>query len=221
MLKISTELGPNSFCFSKQKKSKAIFDYVVTKTSHQTSKSSLPCPSTQYATLMHCPLNQVSVLRSFHGTLDDSMHRNKKCKEVATKEFLKGRLVLLLEIERPLSISHVFSKQSVFFFYSCLNCFSLLWCYILFLTHSFLPFLPVFAGEISLCHVFLFWLFFGRCMVSSVAPSLLFIFRWFYVNIKALALKVGKRDLRKPARWSCSCMSWVMQLFLPSFFLCM
>ena len=43
-------------------------------------------------------------------------HRNKKCLEVATVEFLKGRLVLLLEIERPLSISHVFSKQSVFYF---------------------------------------------------------------------------------------------------------
>ena len=43
-------------------------------------------------------------------------HRNKKCKEVATEEFLKGRLVLLLEIERPHSKSHVFSKQSVFYF---------------------------------------------------------------------------------------------------------
>ena len=45
-----------------------------------------------------------------------NLTRNKKCKEVATEEFLKGRLVLLLEIERPLSISHVFSKQSVFYF---------------------------------------------------------------------------------------------------------
>ena len=33
-------------------------------------------------------------------------HQNKKCIEVATEQFLKGRLVLLLEIERPLSISH-------------------------------------------------------------------------------------------------------------------
>ena len=104
-------------------------------------------------------------------------HRNKKCKEVATEEFLKGRLVPLLEIERPLSISHVFSKQSVFYFIKLSALFfSPLMLYFIF--NPSLPFLPVFAGEISLCHVFLFWLFFGRCMVSSVAPSLLFIFRW-------------------------------------------
>ena len=103
------------------------------------------------------------------------VHRNKKCKEVATQEFLKGRLVLLVEMERPLSISHVFSKQSVFYFFKLAAlCFSPLMLYFIF--NPSLPFLPVFAGEISLCHVFLFWLFFGRCMVSSVAPSLLFIF---------------------------------------------
>ena len=79
-------------------------------------------------------------------------HRNKKCKEVATVEFLKGRLVLLLEIERPLSISHVFSKQSVFYFIKLAAlCFSPLMLYFIF--NPSLPFLPVFAGEISLCHV--------------------------------------------------------------------
>ena len=107
-----------------------------------------------------------------------STHRNKKCIEVATKEFLKGRLVLLLEIERPLSISHVFSKQSVFYFIKLSALFfSPLMLYFIF--NPSLPFLPVSAGEISLYHVFLFWLFFGCCMVSSVAPSTLFIFRCF------------------------------------------
>ena len=42
MLKISTELGPNGFCFSKKKK--AIFDYAMKKNFHQTSKSLLPYP---------------------------------------------------------------------------------------------------------------------------------------------------------------------------------
>ena len=82
-------------------------------------------------------------------------HRNKKCIEVATVEFLKGRLVLLLEIERPLSISHVFSKQSVFYFIKLSALFfSPLMLYFIF--NPSLLFLPVFAGEISLCHVFLF-----------------------------------------------------------------
>ena len=82
-------------------------------------------------------------------------HRNKKCIEVATEEFLKGRLVLLLEIERPLSISHVFSKQSVFYFIKLSALlFSPLMLY--FIINPSLLFLPVFAGDISLCHVFLF-----------------------------------------------------------------
>ena len=82
-------------------------------------------------------------------------HRNKKCIEVATEEFLKGRLVLLLEIERPLSVSHVFSKQSVFYFIKLSALFfSPLMLYFIF--NPSLLFLPVFAGEISLCHVFLF-----------------------------------------------------------------
>ena len=34
----------------------------------------------------------------------------------------------------------------------------------------------------------------------------------------ALVLKGGKRDLRKPARWSCSCLSWLVRLFLLFFF---
>ena len=83
------------------------------------------------------------------------VHQNKKCIEVATVEFLKGRLVLLLEMERPLSISHVFSKQSVFYFIKLSALFfSPLMLYIIFNTS--LLFLPVFAGEISLYHVFLF-----------------------------------------------------------------
>ena len=82
--------------------------------------------------------------------------RNKKCIEVATVEFLKGRLVLLIEIERPLSISHVFSKQSVFYFIKLSALFfSPLMPYFIF--NPSLLFLPVFGGEISLCHVFLFW----------------------------------------------------------------
>ena len=83
------------------------------------------------------------------------IHRNKKCIEVATEEFLKGRLVLLLEIERLLSISHVFSKQSVFYFIKLSALFfSPLMLYFIF--NPSLLFLPVFAGEISLYHVFLF-----------------------------------------------------------------
>ena len=86
-------------------------------------------------------------------------HRNKKCIEVATVEFLKGRLDLLLEIERPLSISHVFSKQSVFYFIKLAAlCFSPLMLYFIF--NPSLLFLPVLAGEISLYHVFfltVFW----------------------------------------------------------------
>ena len=82
-------------------------------------------------------------------------HRNKKCIEIATVEFLKGRLVLLQEIERPRSISHVFSKQSVFYFIKLSALFfSPLMLYFIF--NPSLLFLPVFAGEISLCHVFLF-----------------------------------------------------------------
>ena len=74
---------------------------------------------------------------------------------VATVEFLKGRLVLLLEIERPLSISHVFSKQSVFYFIKLSALFfSPLMLYFIFNPSLLFP--PVFAGEISLCHVFLF-----------------------------------------------------------------
>ena len=109
-----------------------------------------------------------------------SKHRNKKCIEVATEEFLKGRLVLLLEIERPLSMSHVFSKQSVFYFIKLPALFfSSLMLHLYF--NPSLLFLPVFAGESSWVMSSLFWLFFGRCMVSSVAPSLLVIFRWFKV----------------------------------------
>ena len=86
----------------------------------------------------------------FHQT-----HRNKKCIEAATEEFLKGRLVLLLEIERPLSISHIFSKQSVFYFIKLSAwLFSPLMLYLIF--NPSLLCLPLFAGEISLCHVFLF-----------------------------------------------------------------
>ena len=93
------------------------------------------------------------------------MHRNKKYIEVATEEFLKGRLVLLLEMERPLSISHVFSKQSVFYFIKLSALiFSPLILYLIF--NPSLLFLPVFAGEISLYHVFLyltiFWLLHGE-----------------------------------------------------------
>ena len=99
---------------------------------------------------------------NFEGWIDvfpvkflTSYHRNKKCKEVATEEFLKGRLVLLLEIERPLSISHVFGKQSVFYFIKLSALFfSPLMLYFIF--NPSLLFLPVFAGEISLYHVFLF-----------------------------------------------------------------
>ena len=76
------------------------------------------------------------------------IHRNKKCKEVATEEFLKGRLVYLLEIERPLSTSHVFSKQSVFYFIKLSALFfSPLMLYFIF--NPSLSFLPVFAREIS------------------------------------------------------------------------
>ena len=86
---------------------------------------------------------------------EQCIHRNKKCIEVATVEFLKGKLVLLLEIEWPLSISHVFSKQSVFYFIKLSALFfSPLMLYFIF--NPSLLFLPVFAGEISLCHVFLF-----------------------------------------------------------------
>ena len=92
----------------------------------------------------------------------DYIHRNKKCLEVATEEFLKGRLVLLLEIERPLSISHVFSKQSVFYFIKLSALFfSPLMLYLIF--NPSLLFLPVFAGEISLYHVFLFF----DCFVAA------------------------------------------------------
>ena len=92
-------------------------------------------------------------------------HRNKKCIGVATVEFLKGRLVLLLEIERPLSISHVFNRQSVFYFYQAVCIvFSPLMLYFIF--NPSLLFLPVFAREISLCHFFLFltvfWLLHGE-----------------------------------------------------------
>ena len=104
-------------------------------------------------------------------------HRNKKCMEVATEEFLKGRLVLLLEIERPLSISHVFSKQSSSFLSSCLHCFSLLWCCICILTHPFF-FCLCLLGRFLYNMFSFFWLFFGCWMVSSVVPSILFIFRW-------------------------------------------
>ena len=84
-----------------------------------------------------------------------SRHRNKKCIEVATEEFLKGRPVLLLEIERPLSISHVFSKQSVFHFIKLSALFfSPLMLYFIF--NPSLLFLPVFGGQISFYHVFLF-----------------------------------------------------------------
>ena len=104
-------------------------------------------------------------------------HRNKKCKEVATEEFLKGRLVLLLEIERPHSKSHVFSKQSVFYFIKLSALFfSPLMLYFIF--YPSLLFLPACLGRFLYVMSSLFWLFFGRCMVSSVAPSLLFIFRW-------------------------------------------
>ena len=86
-------------------------------------------------------------------------HRNKKCIEVATEEFLKGRLVLLVEIERPLSISHVFSKQSVFYFIKLSALFfSPLMLYFIF--NPSLLFLPVFAGEISFYHVILILTFF-------------------------------------------------------------
>ena len=100
----------------------------------------------------------------------------RKCTEVATEEFLKGRLVLLVEMERPLSISHVFSKQSVFYFIKLSALFfSPLMLYFIF--NPSLLFLLVFAEEISFYHVFLILLFFGCCMVSTVAPSILFIFR--------------------------------------------
>ena len=59
---------------------------------------------------------------------------------------------------------------------SCLHCFSLLWCYILFLTHPFFFCLCLLGRFLYVMSSF-FWLFFGRCMVSSVAPSILFIFR--------------------------------------------
>ena len=73
-------------------------------------------------------------------------HRNMKCIEVATVEFLKGRLVLLLEIERPLSISHVFSKQSVFYFIKLSALFfSPLMLYIIF--NPSLLFLPACLGR--------------------------------------------------------------------------
>ena len=104
------------------------------------------------------------------------VHRNKKCKEVATAEFWKGRLVLLLEIERPLSLSHVFSKQSVFYFIKLSALFfSPLMLYFIF--NPSLLFLPGCLGRFLYVMSSFFWLFFGRCMVSSVAPSLLFIFR--------------------------------------------
>ena len=106
-------------------------------------------------------------------------HRNKKCKEVATEEFLKGRLVLLLEIERPLSISHVFSKQSVFYFIKLSALFfSPLMLYFIF--NPSLLFLPVFAGEISLYHVFLFltvfWPLHGEqcCTFFTIHISMVF-----------------------------------------------
>ena len=106
-------------------------------------------------------------------------HRNKKCKEVATEEFLKSRLVLLLEIERPHSKSHVFSKQSVFYFIKLSALFfSPLMLYFIF--YPSLLFLPACLGRFLYVMSSIFWLFFGRCMVSSVAPSLLFIFRWVY-----------------------------------------
>ena len=61
----------------------------------------------------------------------------------------------MLEIERPLSISHVFSKQSIFYFIKLSALFSSpLMLY--FISNPSLLFLPVFGGEISLCHVFLF-----------------------------------------------------------------
>ena len=51
------------------------------------------------------------------------------------------------------------------------------WCYILFLTHPFFFCLCLLGRFLYVMSSF-FWLFFGHCMVSSVAPSLLFIFRW-------------------------------------------
>ena len=77
---------------------------------------------------------------------------------------------------------------------SCLHCFSLLWCYILFLTHPFLFCLCLLGRFLYVMSSF-FDCFFGRCMVSSVAPSLLFIFRWFQLiftlTIKLLLIWIG------------------------------
>ena len=85
----------------------------------------------------------------------------------------------MLEIERPLSISHVFSKQSVFYFIklSALFFFPLM---LYFIFNPSLLFLPVFAGEISLCHVFLFltvfWPLHGEqcCTFFTIHISMVF-----------------------------------------------
>ena len=104
-------------------------------------------------------------------------HRNKKCIEVATEEFLKGRLVLLLEIERPLSISHAFSKQSVFNFIKLSALFfSPLMLYFIF--NPSILFLPVFAGDISLCHVFLFF----DCFLAAAWWAVLHLLYYSYFD---------------------------------------
>ena len=86
---------------------------------------------------------------------------------------------------------------------SCLHCFSLLWCYILFLTHPFFFCLCLLGRFLYVMSSFFFWLFFGRCMVSSVAPSLLFIFRWsrLFKVIRAL----------QPCFSSGKCVRWSVQ----------
>ena len=87
-------------------------------------------------------------------------------------------LVLLLEIERPLSKSHVSSKQSVFYFIKLSALFfSPLTLYFIF--NPSLLFLPVFAGEISLCHVFLFF----DCFLAAAWWAALHLLYYSYFDV--------------------------------------
>ena len=123
------------------------------------------------------------------------IHQNKKCKEVATEEFLKGRFVLLLEIERPLSISHVFSKQSVFYFIK-LSALFFSPPMLYFIFNPSLLFLPVYAGEISLCHVFLFltvfWPLPGEqcCTFFTIHISMI-----IFYNIDKIIYRVSQKNV--------------------------
>ena len=145
------------------------------------------------------------------------MHRNKKCIEVATEEFLKGRLVLLLQIERPLSISHVFGKQSVFYFIKLSALFfSPLMLYFIF--NPSLLFLPVFAGEISLYHVSLFltvfWPLHGEQCCAFYTIHILMVKWEFVIAFGNSAIMCLKQPLpfflSCYVVGSCACRSWFL-----------